>query len=63
VKNLLTADWISDFSENTTLYFVIFYQKIINTIFSEFSFNLLFHFEYPLTPNPTIYMINEISYI
>jgi len=63
VKNLLTADWISDFSENTTLYFVIFYQKIISTISPEFSFNLLFHIEYPLTTNPTIYVINEISYI
>ena len=35
LKNHLAADIISDFSENTTLDFVLFYQKIINTAAGE----------------------------
>ena len=35
LKNHLAADIISDFSENTTLDFVLFYQKIINTASGE----------------------------
>ena len=43
--------------------YMLFYQKIINTLSPEFSSKLLFHIEYPLPPNPTMYMINKISYI
>jgi len=35
LKNHLAADLNSDFSENTTLAFVLFYHKIINTAAGE----------------------------
>ena len=62
-KNHLTSDVVSDFSENSTLNFLLFYQKIINTISPDFFCILLFLMEHPLTSNVTMYMINEISYI
>jgi len=52
---------ISDVNGNTTLDFVLFYQKIINAITPEFSTILLFPIEYPLNSNPVKYMMNEIS--
>jgi len=63
IEKFLTAELISDFSENTTFDFVLFYQKLINTISPEFSPTLLFCIEYPLTPNPIMHMMNEISYL
>ena len=63
LKNHLPADLISDFSENTTLDFELFYYEIINTITPEFSPILLFHIDYPVTPNWIMYITNEISYV
>jgi hypothetical protein len=53
VENISTADGNFDFSENINWVIALFYQKVINTISSEFSSDFLFHIEYPLTPNPT----------
>ena len=63
LKIIYLQELTSDFSVNTTLDFVLFYKKIINTLSPEFSPNLLFHIEYPLTTNPIMYMINEISHL
>ena len=63
VKSHLNADFISGFIENSYLNFVLFYQKIINKKFPEFSSLSLYRIEYPVTPNPIMYMINEISYL
>jgi len=63
LKNLLPTEFISDFSENTTLDFVLYYQKITITIFPEFSPTLLFRTKYPLIPNPIMYMMNQISHV
>jgi len=43
--------------------FVLYYQKITTTIFPEFSPVLLFRIEYPLIPNPIMYMMNQISHL
>jgi hypothetical protein len=63
LKNRLAADLISDFSENRTLDYVLFYQIIRKTISQESSPNLLFHIHYPVTTNPIMYMINKIPYV
>ena len=63
LKNHLPADLISDFSENTTLEYVLFYLIIRKTISQEFSPILLFRIPYPVTTNPTMYMMNKIPYV
>jgi len=63
LKNHLPTELISDFIENTTLDFVLYYQKITITIFPEFSPILLFRIEYPLSPNPIMYTMNQISHL
>jgi hypothetical protein len=40
LEKYLPAELISDFSEKPTLDFVLFYQKVINTISPEYSPNL-----------------------
>jgi hypothetical protein len=62
-KKHFPADLVSNFSENSNLVFVLFYQEIINTISPEFSRTLLFRFEYPISPNPIMCMMTKISYI
>ena len=42
--------------------FVLFYQKIINTISTEFSPALSYRIKYPVTPNPIMFMKNVILY-
>ena len=63
LKNHLPTEVISDFSETTNLDFVLYYQKITITILPEFSPILLFRTEYPLSPNPIMYSMNQISYL
>ena len=62
LKNRLPANFISDCSENATMEFVLFCQKIINIVSAKFSPILLLRIGYSVTPNPIVYMTNDISY-
>ena len=62
LKNHLPANFITDCSENSTMDFVLFYQKIINIISAKDSPILLFRIGYSVTPNPIVHMTNVISY-
>ena len=51
------------FLQKQTLYFVLFYQKIINSTSSNSTRILLLRIKYRLPPNPPMYMMNKISYL
>ena len=51
------------FQHKRSIYFGLFYQKIMNNTSSDCIRILLFRIKYRLPPNPPTYMMNKISYL